>query len=98
MPIMNQHCVMCHLPGAALGELDLLSAPWAALVGAKSTQSELMLVEPNDPENSYFYLKLSQKFLDAGGSGLQMPIQQDPLDPTQLETIRSWIEQGAQNN
>jgi mono/diheme cytochrome c family protein len=98
MPILNQRCVMCHIPGAALGGLDLYSNPWTALVGAKSTQSALMLVEPDEPDKSYFYLKLTKQFLDVGGSGLQMPIQQEALDAEQLGLIRMWIEQGAQNN
>ncbi len=98
MPIMTQHCVMCHIAGAALGGLDLYSNPWAALVGAPSTESSMKLVEPGQPDQSYFFLKLSEAFLKAGGSGLQMPIQQEALNPEQLEVIRSWIEQGAKNN
>jgi len=98
VPLMTQRCVMCHITGAALAGLDLYTDPWTALVGVQSTQSPLMLVEPHEPDKSYFYLKLTQKFLDAGGSGLQMPIQQEALDPGQLEIVRSWIEEGAPNN
>jgi len=98
MPILNQRCVMCHIPGAALAGLDLYTDPWAALVNAKSTQSPLNLVVPGKADESYFYLKLVGTHLEAGGSGLQMPIQQDLLDPAQLEIIRSWIESGAPNN
>ena len=98
VPILNQHCVMCHISGAALAGLDLYSNPWAALVGVRSTQSPMNLVEPHQPDKSYFYLKLTQRFLDAGGSGLQMPIQQDALSKEQLDVISSWIRQGAPNN
>lgn len=98
VPILNQHCVMCHITGAALAGLELYTDPWHALVGVKSAQSPLALVVPNEPEKSYFFLKLTDKYMAAGGTGLQMPIQQEALTPKQLEVIRTWIEQGAPNN
>jgi hypothetical protein len=55
-------------------------------------------VEPGSPDKSYLYLKLIDKQETGGGSGLQMPIQQSPLAPAQLEAIRLWIEQGARKN
>ena len=97
-PIMIQRCVMCHIAGAAQGGLDLYTNPWSAIVKVKSTQSALNLVEPGEPEKSYFYLKLTGAHLAAGGSGEQMPFQAGQLDATQLELIRAWIAQGAPNN
>jgi hypothetical protein len=44
------------------------------------------------------YLKLIGTQDTEGGSGLQMPIQQGSLSASQIELIRSWIEQGAKNN
>ena len=61
-------------------------------------QTPMTLVVPHEPEKSYFYLKLSDAFLDAGGSGAKMPIQSDPLSAEQLGTIRAWIEEGAPDN
>ena len=98
VPILNQHCVMCHLPGAAQAGLNLYPDPWEALVGVASTESPLKLVEPGSPEKSYLYLKLQGRHEQAGGSGARMPFQQDPLDAGDLETIRTWIEQGAAQN
>jgi hypothetical protein len=98
VPILNQHCVMCHLPGAAQAGLNLYPEPWAALVGVASTESPLKFVEPGSAEKSYLYLKLLGTQQQVGGSGLRMPFQQDPLDPRDLETIRTWIEQGAALN
>ena len=98
LPILNRHCVMCHLPGAEQGELGLYPDAWSQLVGVPSIQSPLSRVEPGSPDRSYLYIKLVGTQETAGGTGLQMPFQQDPLDPAQIEAIRLWIEQGAKQN
>ena len=95
VPILNQRCVMCHVEGGALGELSLYPDPWVRLVGVASTQSPFKLVEPGSPEKSYLYAKLLGTHDQAGGSGLRMPVQQDPLGAEELETIRQWILKGA---
>jgi len=98
VPILNQHCVMCHLPDAAQAGLALYPEPWAQLVGVASTESPLRRVEAGSPEKSYLYRKLVGTQDKAGGSGLRMPFQQDPLDAGELEAVRSWIQQGAKLN
>ena len=98
MPILNSYCVMCHLPGSEQGGLGLYPDAWASVVGIPSAQSSLPLVDPGAPDNSYLYIKLIDSGESVGGSGRLMPIQQPPLDPGQIETIRLWIEQGAQQN
>jgi hypothetical protein len=98
VPILNQYCVMCHLPGAEQADLTLYPDAWSELVGIPSSQSGLSRVEPGSPDKSYLYLKLIDKQDTEGGSGLQMPFQQNPLDPAQIEAIRLWIEQGAKKN
>jgi len=97
-PILNRYCVMCHLPGAAQGGLSLYPDAWSLLVNVPSAQSPLMQVNPGSPESSYLYVKLIDSGESVGGSGQQMPVQQPPLDQDQIETIRLWIEQGAQKN
>jgi len=98
LPILNSYCVMCHLPGSEQGGLGLYPDAWARVVGVPSAQSALLLVDPGAPDNSYLYIKLIDSGESAGGSGRLMPIQQPPLEPGQIETIRLWIEQGAQQN
>jgi len=98
MPILNNYCVMCHLPGAAQGGLSLYPDAWSEIIGVPSKQSPLLQVESGSPDKSYLYIKLIDSGESVGGSGQLMPIQQPPLDPKQIETIRLWIEQGAQNN
>ena len=98
LPILNQYCVMCHLPGAEQADLLLYPDAWSELVGIPSSQSSLSRVEPGSPEDSYMYLKLIGKQEKVDGSGLQMPVGQNPLNATQIEAIRKWIEQGAKKN
>jgi hypothetical protein len=95
VPILNQHCVMCHIAGAAQAGLDLFSDPWAATVNVRSTQSELNLVVPHEPDKSYLYLKLTGEHAAAGGSGSPMPFQPDVLSPAELAIFKEWIELGA---
>jgi len=98
LPILNNYCVMCHLPGAEQGGLGLYPDAWVRLVGKPSAQSPLLLVEPGSPDRSYLYIKLIESGESVGGSGLLMPIQQPPLDQHQIAMIRLWIEQGAKQN
>jgi hypothetical protein len=98
LPTLTSYCVMCHLPGAEQGGLGLYPDAWSRVVGVPSTQSSLLLVKPGFPNESYFYIKLIESGKSAGGSGRLMPIQQPPLSSDQIENIRLWIEQGAQQN
>lgn len=97
LPILNKHCVMCHLPGAAQGELELYPDAWTSMVGVASVQTSLALVEPGSPGQSYLFIKLLDTQDKAGGSGEQMPFPL-PLEAAQIDVIRAWIEQGAPNN
>ena len=98
LPILTQYCVMCHVPGAEQADLVLYPDAWSQLIGVSSTQSSLLRVKPGFPDKSYLYLKLIGTQETEDGSGLQMPFQQNPLDPAQIEAIRLWIEQGAKQN
>ena len=98
LPLLNSHCVMCHMPGAAQAGLSLYPDAWAALVNQPATQSALPRVKPGDPEGSYLYRKLAGTHLESGGSGEHMPFQRERLDPADLAVFRDWIAQGARNN
>ena len=97
LPILNKHCVMCHITGAAQGGLDIYPDPWTAMVGVPSSQKPLALIEPGSPKRSYLVSKLIGTQQTVSGSGLQMPFPQ-PLDDEEIKMIRVWIEQGAANN
>lgn len=98
MPVLTAHCVVCHMDGAEQGHLSLFPEAYGHLVGVASTESKLKRVEAGKPDQSYLYRKLMGTHLDAGGSGLRMPVQQDPLDAAFLDLLKQWIEQGAKQN
>jgi mono/diheme cytochrome c family protein len=95
VPILDRHCVMCHMSEGAQGELSLYPQPHAALVGVASSQSDLLLVTPGDVEASYLYHKLLGSHLGAGGEGESMPYQRDLLEAEDIKAIEQWIAQGA---
>lgn len=65
------------------------------LVRAKSRQTDMHLVEPFSPQESYLMLKLRGRAGDAGGRPTQMPLNRSPLSEDELERIASWIAEGA---
>jgi hypothetical protein len=96
--IFARECVMCHQPYDAKGELTLHPAgAWKNIVQVDSTQAEMHLVAPGNLEQSYLYHKLVNTHVEVGGSGEVMPFDAS-LTAEQLETIRTWIEQGAKDN
>jgi hypothetical protein len=98
-PIFNASCVVCHQGSSAPGGLSLESGKsYAGLVNVKSTQSPLMRVAPNSPDNSYLVRKLEGTHTQAGGSGGQMPLNGSPLPASQIDIIKRWISLGAPNN
>jgi len=97
-PLLTRHCVVCHLPGDAQGDHVLYPDARKNIVNVPSVQSPLLLVEPGEPEKSYFFLKLTGEHLEAGGSGEIMPFPHGPLAPEEISAVRQWIEQGAGNN
>ncbi len=98
VPILNRHCVMCHMLDGAQGELSLHPQPYAAIVGKASVQSDLLLVTPGDVEGSYLYHKLVGSHLQVGGEGASMPYQRDLLETKDIDVIKQWITQGARDN
>jgi mono/diheme cytochrome c family protein len=99
VPILKTRCVMCHLTGQEPGNMKLApKVAYATLVGVKATETDLKRIEPGKPDQSYVVRKLEGTHVAAGGTGEQMPMGGDPLPPEQIQKIRAWIEQGAQNN
>jgi hypothetical protein len=97
VPVLNKHCVMCHMEGTELGGLSLYPDPRGNLVAMRSTQCRLNLVEPGKPESSYLLIKILGTQSAAGGKGREMPWQY-ALDEQQIDLIRRWIAQGAGDN
>jgi len=52
-------------------------------------------ITPCDPENSYLLHKIQGTHLDVGGVGLRMPLEMPPLNQHAIDTVKTWILQGA---
>ena len=96
-PILNKHCVQCHMVGTELGNFSLYPDPRGNMVGMQSTQCGLNLVEPGKPDQSYVLVKMLDTQVAAGGKGMRMPWEYD-LSKADVEVVRRWILQGAADN
>jgi hypothetical protein len=91
-PIFNSQCTGCH---GAEGGLSLFgSVSWNNLVNvnAEGNCSILKRVLPADASNSVLYKRVS-----GNSCGTRMP-QGGTLTQTDIDLIRVWINQGAENN
>ena len=100
-PIFDASCAEAFCHGDPNVGLDLRRGrSWEALVGVPSLSvPELDRVEPGQPDASFLVHKLQgtqTQFGPAGGS--QMPFSRAPLPDVEIELVRSWIEQGAEDN
>jgi len=90
-PILNTKCVACHQDAVRSEGLSLqrTSAP-ASLLGVPSQGSNLPLVAPGKPQQSYLYLKVIGAHLQVGGKGAQMPLG-GALSEDDIKSIAAWI-------
>lgn len=94
--LLSRNCAACHNSQDAQGGLDLEpDHAYANLVGKRSTQCHLALVEPGKPDGSYLYRKLVGTHVQAGGQGEAMPTGGALLPANQIDAVRRWIELGA---
>ena len=90
-PIYDQNCISCH---PSSGNLDLTAGnSYAETVNVNASAYSGKLVVPGDPEASVLYKKID----GSGAYGTNMPIG-GSLSSTQINTIKQWILEGAQNN
>lgn len=83
-PMFQESCVSCH--GEETQEAGLRLDSY----GAVMTGSEYgAVIEAGSPENSLL--------LDMVAAG-EMPQEDDPWDEDQVDLVRSWIEDGAEDN
>lgn len=87
-------CIQCHVGASAPQGLRLDSVnSFDDLVGVPSQEvSSLFRVSPSDPDNSY----LVQKIEGTASVGGQMPLGGPPLPAEDIQLIRQWITNGAQ--
>jgi mono/diheme cytochrome c family protein len=83
-PIFQDNCVDCHGGETTEVELDLTTYD-----GVMAGSEYGTVIEAGDPDASLL--------LDMISAG-EMPQEADALEEEQVELVRTWIEQGAQNN
>jgi hypothetical protein len=96
-PMFNAGCAIsgCHLPGGS-GPMSLATGvSYGTLVGVNATSGPCAgdkRVQPGSAGTSALIKRLE------GNCGTRMPIGSSPLSTGQIQLIRDWITQGAQNN
>jgi WD40 repeat protein len=89
-PIFSQHCYGCHQGAKQLG--SYLMTDFKSLL--KGGETEQTAVVPGKPDDSY----LLRQIIPVDGHA-EMPDEPfSPLNDVEIETIRNWILQGAQND
>lgn len=92
-------CTWCHhsFPG---GQAPNLTDPFDPMTGAVGVPSifdpERMRIAPGDADNSILVLKV--ELTEPGALGQPMPLQFPVLTEEEIATVRTWIEEGAQDN
>ncbi len=66
------------------------------IVGIRSRERpDLFRIDPGNPDNSYLVKKIMG---DPDIVGARMPLGRAPLSPDQINLIREWVANGAQND
>lgn len=103
-PLFERLCVDCHYPGAAI-DIDLKNPfdPAHGIIDRDNTwvpngSEYAKIVVPGNPDASFLIAKVERTDLDDHVNGGPMPWQVPYLSTSQLEAVRSWIANGAQND
>ena len=88
-PILQEHCQGCHQPAKRGG--DYVLTDFAAL--GTPGESEEPVVVPGDPDSSNLIVQIVPRDGNAA-----MPKDKPPLHEEQIEVLRRWIEQGAEDD
>jgi hypothetical protein len=96
-PIFNTNgCATSGCHGSATrGDLDLRTGTaYGELVSVSAVSEPGTLVIPGDADNSYLVIRLE----DRQSAGSAMPLGRPALTAVEIQTVRNWIAQGAQDN
>ncbi|HEY3279890.1 MAG TPA: Ig-like domain-containing protein [Gemmatimonadales bacterium] len=102
-PIFTVSCAGCHFAGGQANMNLTSGAAFSNIVNTPAGESALDRAEPFVPDSSYLVHKIQGTHLQppANGSGARMPFEctgASCLTKGQINIIRNWILQGAQNN
>ena len=97
-PIFTANCAVssCHAGPTPQQGMDLSSGKaYASIVNVKSIEVPTYYrVKPSYSDSSFLYFKITGNSI----AGIRMPYQRAPLSSSDIQTIKNWIDQGAQNN
>ena len=101
-PIFEAKCNACHHPDNAV-KVDLTRPfhPELGIINRPNTwtrSSRPILVVPGDPDSSALVWKVEQTDLELKVDGDPMPWRIPPLTERELEDLRRWIAEGANND
>jgi anaerobic magnesium-protoporphyrin IX monomethyl ester cyclase len=100
-PAFQAECAtpQCHSAQTKASGLGLeKDSSYTGIVNVRSRQVPAMnLITPGDPAHSYLIHKLRGTQASVGGSGVQMPTG-GTADPTLINNVETWTEQGARND
>ena len=88
-PILQVHCQGCHQPAKPSGKY--IMTDFAKLTG--SGESEEPAIVPGKPDESYLISLITPENGEA-----TMPKGKKPLSQVEIDLIRNWIAQGAEND
>ena len=91
-PILDKNCIECHQaggPGTVASGLDM-----SAYEGLMKGTSFGPMIIAGDPEGSNLLVLIEGR----ADPSISMPHGQKSIPKQDIDTIRSWIEQGAKNN
>jgi mono/diheme cytochrome c family protein len=91
-PIMQQHCVSCHNNNFANNNFNATS--YESILSGSGTVYGNQIVVPNEPDQS----GLVDIIEPNPESGLQRMPTGGSLSGDEIQIIRAWIREGAQNN
>ena len=86
-PILESACLHCHWEKEDEGGFRLDTKEWAMKGGDGGDA-----IVPGDPEESWLY---TSTILDPDDDDIMPPSEEKPLDKSQTEVLRQWIEEGA---
>jgi len=97
-PIFTDNCAFSGCHGTSNTQQNLVLTEGEAYGNIVDVASEerpdLDRVEPGAPDSSFLYLKLQEN----PPARARMPLNGPYLSEGQIETIGTWIEEGAENN
>jgi hypothetical protein len=88
-PILLRRCYACHGPDGDARKAKLRLDDRADVMRPRF--GDMGVIVPGDASESELFFRIS-----SDDEEMRMPLEGEPLSPEQVETIRRWIDQGAQ--